>query len=73
MQARRAQELGASALLIYNDVSDDGTVTPEQGYEPYGFLAHQSQSQNELHYTGIQKARHATLPLYNVAQSTSRL
>lgn len=32
-QVKRAQELGAAAVLIYSDPRDDGTVTAENGYE----------------------------------------
>ena len=28
-------ELGAAGVLIYSDPKDDGTVTVEQGYQPY--------------------------------------
>ncbi|KAF9226672.1 Zn-dependent exopeptidase [Gyrodon lividus] len=35
LKVKRAQELGASAVLIYSDLRDDGTVTVENGYVPY--------------------------------------
>jgi N-acetylated-alpha-linked acidic dipeptidase len=33
-QIKRAQELGAAAVLVYSDLRDDGTVTVENGYLP---------------------------------------
>ncbi|KAG9317382.1 hypothetical protein JVU11DRAFT_1581 [Chiua virens] len=35
LKVKRAQELGAAAVLIYSDPRDDGTVTIENGYLPY--------------------------------------
>ncbi|KAH7930723.1 Zn-dependent exopeptidase [Leucogyrophana mollusca] len=35
LKVKRAQELGAAAVLIYSDLRDDGTVTVENGYAPY--------------------------------------
>jgi len=35
LKVKGAQELGAAACLIYSDPRDDGTVTEENGYEPY--------------------------------------
>ncbi|EIW82081.1 Zn-dependent exopeptidase [Coniophora puteana RWD-64-598 SS2] len=35
LKVKRAQELGAAAVLIYSDLRDDGTVTVENGYIPY--------------------------------------
>ncbi|KAH7887556.1 hypothetical protein F5I97DRAFT_1861258 [Phlebopus sp. FC_14] len=35
LKVKRAQELGAAAVLIYSDPRDDGTVTIENGYVPY--------------------------------------
>ncbi|KAG1755479.1 hypothetical protein EDB19DRAFT_1661644 [Suillus lakei] len=35
LKIKRAQELGAAAVLIYSDPRDDGTVTVENGYVPY--------------------------------------
>ncbi|KAH7911572.1 hypothetical protein BJ138DRAFT_1006369 [Hygrophoropsis aurantiaca] len=35
LKVKRAQELGAAAVLIYSDPRDDGTVTVENGYVPY--------------------------------------
>ncbi|KAF8551474.1 Zn-dependent exopeptidase [Imleria badia] len=35
LKVKRAQELGAAAVLIYSDPRDDGTVTTENGYLPY--------------------------------------
>ncbi|KAF8842762.1 Zn-dependent exopeptidase [Paxillus ammoniavirescens] len=35
LKVKRAQELGASAVLVYSDLRDDGTVTAENGYAPY--------------------------------------
>jgi len=34
IQIKRAQELGAAAVLVYSDPRDDGTVTVENGYVP---------------------------------------
>lgn len=33
-KVKRAQELGAAAVLVYSDPHDDGTVTIENGYVP---------------------------------------
>jgi N-acetylated-alpha-linked acidic dipeptidase len=30
-----AQDRGAAGVLIYSDIRDDGTVTPQNGYTPY--------------------------------------
>ncbi|KAG1833473.1 hypothetical protein EV424DRAFT_1365464 [Suillus variegatus] len=35
LKVKRAQELGAAAVLVYSDPHDDGTVTIENGYVPY--------------------------------------
>ncbi|KAG1752576.1 uncharacterized protein EDB91DRAFT_1103334 [Suillus paluster] len=35
LKVKRAQELGAAAVLVYSDPRDDGTVTVENGYIPY--------------------------------------
>lgn len=35
LKVKGAQDLGAVACLIYSDPRDDGTVTEENGYEPY--------------------------------------
>ncbi|KAH9948355.1 Zn-dependent exopeptidase [Amylocystis lapponica] len=35
LKVKGAEELGAAAVLIYNDPRDDGTVTVENGYVPY--------------------------------------
>jgi N-acetylated-alpha-linked acidic dipeptidase len=35
LKIKRAQELGAAAVLVYSDPHDDGTVTVENGYVPY--------------------------------------
>ena len=35
LKVKRAQELGAAAVLIYSDLRDDGTVTSQNGYIPY--------------------------------------
>ncbi|KAF5333503.1 hypothetical protein D9611_002581 [Ephemerocybe angulata] len=35
LKVKGAQELGASGVLIFNDLSDDGTVTEANGYLPY--------------------------------------
>ncbi|KAI0335634.1 Zn-dependent exopeptidase [Cubamyces sp. BRFM 1775] len=35
LKVKGAQERGAVACLIYSDLRDDGTVTPENGYAPY--------------------------------------
>ncbi|KAG1783082.1 hypothetical protein EV702DRAFT_1060137 [Suillus placidus] len=35
LKIKRAQELGAAAVLVYSDPRDDGTVTVENGYAPY--------------------------------------
>lgn len=35
LKIKRAQELGAAAVLVYSDPRDDGTVTVENGYVPY--------------------------------------
>ncbi|KAI0353024.1 Zn-dependent exopeptidase [Trametes cingulata] len=35
LKIKRAQELGAAGVLIYSDPRDDGSVTVENGYEPY--------------------------------------
>ncbi|KAG6335106.1 hypothetical protein ID866_3975 [Astraeus odoratus] len=35
LKVKRAQELGAAAVLIYSDPRDDGTVTSQNGYAPY--------------------------------------
>ncbi|KAL0949286.1 hypothetical protein HGRIS_009363 [Hohenbuehelia grisea] len=35
LKVKGAQELGAAGVLIYSDLRDDGTVIPENGYQPY--------------------------------------
>ncbi|KAH9942546.1 hypothetical protein B0H21DRAFT_523058 [Amylocystis lapponica] len=35
LKIKGAEELGAAAVLMYNDPRDDGTVTVENGYVPY--------------------------------------
>ncbi|KAL4081569.1 hypothetical protein V8B97DRAFT_1923813 [Scleroderma yunnanense] len=35
LKVKRAQELGAVAVLVYSDPRGDGTVTPQNGYTPY--------------------------------------
>ncbi|EMD40947.1 hypothetical protein CERSUDRAFT_111521 [Gelatoporia subvermispora B] len=35
LKVKRAEELGAAGVLIYSDPRDDGSVTVENGYEPY--------------------------------------
>ncbi|TFY80907.1 hypothetical protein EWM64_g3104 [Hericium alpestre] len=35
LKVKRAQDLGAAAVLIYSDPRDDGTVTVENGYDAY--------------------------------------
>ncbi|KAG2156266.1 hypothetical protein DEU56DRAFT_766277 [Suillus clintonianus] len=35
LKVKRAQELGAAAVLVYSDPRDDGTVTVKNGYVPY--------------------------------------
>jgi N-acetylated-alpha-linked acidic dipeptidase len=35
LKIKRAQELGATGVLIYSDPRDDGTVTEANGYSPY--------------------------------------
>ncbi|KIK63268.1 hypothetical protein GYMLUDRAFT_222344 [Collybiopsis luxurians FD-317 M1] len=35
IKVQLAQELGAAGVLIYSDVRDDGSVTVENGYDPY--------------------------------------
>ncbi|KAL6305814.1 hypothetical protein BKA93DRAFT_824614 [Sparassis latifolia] len=37
LKIKGAQELGAAAVLIYSDPRDDGSVTVENGYEPYPY------------------------------------
>lgn len=35
LKVKGAQDLGAAGVLIFNDPKDDGTVTPENGYDTY--------------------------------------
>uniref|UniRef100_A0A8H7Y1D9 Zn-dependent exopeptidase n=1 Tax=Psilocybe cubensis TaxID=181762 RepID=A0A8H7Y1D9_PSICU len=37
LKVKGGQDLGASAVLIYSDPQDDGTVTVENGYLPYPY------------------------------------
>ncbi|KAK7045085.1 Zn-dependent exopeptidase [Favolaschia claudopus] len=35
LKVKGAEELGAAAVLMYNDPRDDGFLTPENGFKPY--------------------------------------
>lgn len=34
LKVKAAQEVGASGVLVYTDINDDGTVTEKNGYAP---------------------------------------